>query len=397
MVRLSERVTRMAPAATRVVSERAAEMRRAGRDVLSLSTGEPDFVSPPSVMQAARQALDEGQTFYTPAAGTVELRDEVAGYYRSRFGLDYARDEVMIGAGGKPLLFEAAGALLDPGTEAILIAPAFVSYVEQVRFFDATPVIVETDPETLDFSLDALAAAITPRTRMILLNAPSNPSGRIYSDALVAGLCRLAIDHDLTIVNDEIYERIVFDGRRYRNPLEFVPEARDRMLHINGASKALAMTGWRIGYALGPAPLIRRMTMLQGHNTSGPASISQAAALGGLRAGQDEIDEMARVYQRRKDLITGRLGAMPYIRYIPPEGAFYIFADIRATFGLSIDGMAIHDDQGFCEALLEKAGIATIPGSAFLQPGFFRMSFATSDDTIAEAMDRMDRFFNALA
>ncbi|WP_353475078.1 pyridoxal phosphate-dependent aminotransferase [Salipiger sp. H15] len=398
MVRLAQRVTRMTPAATRVVSERAAALRRAGRDVISLSTGEPDFVSPPSVMAAARQALEAGMTFYTPAAGSVELREEVAAYYSARFGLDYsAQREVMIGSGGKPLLFQACAALLDPGDEAIIIAPAFVSYVEQVRVFDAVPVIVETDPGTLDFTLEDMRAAITPRTRMVMLNAPSNPSGRIYSDALVKGLCELAIEHDLTIINDEIYERIIFDGRRYRNPLELVPEARDRVLHINGASKALAMTGWRIGFALGPADLIKRMTMLQGHNTSGPNSIAQAAALGGLRDGQAEIDAMGAVYQRRKDFITARLSAMPGLRHIPPDGAFYVFADIRGTYGKSVGGMRITDDVSFCEALLEQAEIATIPGSSFLQPGFFRMSFATGDEVLAEAMDRMDRFFAALA
>ncbi|WP_265516875.1 pyridoxal phosphate-dependent aminotransferase [Nitratireductor luteus] len=396
-MRISDRLTRLQPAATRVVSEKAADLRRQGRDIISLSTGEPDFVSPSAVMDAARQALDAGHTFYTPAAGLLELREEVARYYKTRFNLDYEAREVMIGAGGKPLLFEACAALLNPGDEAIIIAPAFVSYVEQVRFCDAKPVIIETDPQTLDFSLDDIRAAITDRTRIIMLNAPNNPSGRIYSDDLVVGLCELAIEHDLTIINDEIYERIVFDGLTYRNPLNFYPAARDRMLHINGASKSLAMTGWRIGFAIGPAELIKRMTMLQGHNTSGPNSIAQWAALSGLRNGQDQIDAMAAQYQKRKNLITARLGRMPYLRYIPPQGAFYIFADIRATYGKSIDGMIITDDVSFCEALLEYAEIAAIPGAAFLQPGFFRMSFATSEDIIETAMTRMHRFLAALA
>ena len=243
----------------------------------------------------------------------IELRDEVARYYKNRFDLVFDRDEVMVGSGGKPLLFQACGALLNPGDEAILIAPAFVSYAEQVRFFDAIPVVVETDPETLDFSVNDVRRAITPKTRIIILNAPSNPSGRIYDEALVAGLCQLAIEHDLTIINDEIYEQIIFDDKIYRNPLNFGPQARDRMLHINGASKALAMTGWRIGFALGPKELIKRMTMLQGHNTSGPSSISQWAALGGLRDGQSEIRDMRDRYQERKGLITARLDDMPYI------------------------------------------------------------------------------------
>lgn len=397
MVHFSDRVARLKPAATRVVSERAAEMRRQGRDVISLSTGEPDFVSPDAVMDAARAALDAGRTFYTPAAGIPELRQAVADYYRNRFGLDYAPSEVMIGAGGKPLLYQACAALLNPGDEAILIAPAFVSYHEQVRLCDATPVVIQTDPQTLDFTLKDVSAAITPRTRMIMLNAPNNPSGRIYGDALVAGLCRLAIEHDLTIINDEIYERIVFDGRTYRNPLNLIPEARDRMLHVNGASKSYAMTGWRIGFAVGPEPLIKKMTQLQGHNTSGASSIAQWAALGGLRDGQADVDRMRDSFQARKDLITRRLDAMPLIRYIPPDGAFYIFADIRQTFGKRSGDIAIVDDMTFCEALIEQAGVAAIPGSSFLQPGFFRMSFATSEANIETAMDRMDAFLRALA
>ncbi|OWU67969.1 hypothetical protein ATO2_13645 [Roseovarius sp. 22II1-1F6A] len=397
MTRISDRLTRLHPAATRVVSEKAADLRRQGRDVISLSTGEPDFVSPPAVMDAARAALEAGHTFYTPAAGLRELREEVAHYYGTRFGLDYSFDEVMIGSGGKPLLFEACAALLNPGDEAIIIAPAFVSYLEQVRFLDATPVVIETDPQTLDFALDDIRAAITDRTRIIMLNAPNNPSGRIYGDDLVIGLCELAMEHDLTIINDEIYERIVFDGAEYRNPLNLCPEARAHVLHINGASKSLAMTGWRIGFAIGPKELIRRMTMLQGHNTSGPNSIAQWATLGGLQHGQDDINAMAAEYQKRKDLITERLGRMPYLRYIPPEGAFYIFADIRETYGKTVAGIRIEDDVSFCEALLEQAEIAAIPGSAFLQPGFFRMSFATSEEVIATAMDRMDAFFEALA
>lgn len=396
MVQFAERLVRLQPAATRVVSEKAQEMRREGRDVLSLSTGEPDFVSPDSVMEAARAALDAGRTFYTPAAGIPELRSAVAEYYRERFGLEYGTNEVMIGAGGKPLLFEACMSLLNPGDEAILIAPAFVSYYEQVRLCDATPVVIRTDPDTLDFSLDDIRAAITPRTRVIMLNAPNNPSGRIYSDELVIGLCRLAMEHDITIINDEIYERIVFDGHSYRNPLNLCPEAREHVLHINGASKSYAMTGWRIGFAIGPAALIKKMTMLQGHNTSGACSIAQWAALGGLQNGQAEVDRMRDSFQARKTLITRRLDDMPLLRYIPPEGAFYIFADIRDAIGKRSGETVITDDVSFCEALIEKAGVATIPGSAFLQPGFFRMSFATSEAIINDAMDRMHRFLSGL-
>ncbi len=396
MTNFSERLMRLQPSATRAMSERASLLRKEGRDVISLSTGEPDFISPDAAMNAARKALDEGHTFYTPTAGIPELRRAISDYYAEQFDLQYDTSEIMVGAGAKPLLFQAFATLLNPGDEVILTAPAWVSYVEQIRFFDGIPVILETDPETLDFDLDTIRAAITDKTRAIVLNSPNNPSGRVYADQDIAALCQLAIEHNLTLINDEVYERILFDGVRYRNPVTICPEARDHVLNINAVSKTYAMTGWRIGFAAGPQPLIKRMTMLQGHVTSGASSIAQWAALGALRDGQEAVDKMSAEYQRRKDLITGLMGAMPHIRYIPPQGAFYIFADIRGAIGKRIGDTTITDDMSFCEALLEHADLALVPGTAFLQPGFVRLSFATSPDVIRAAMERLGGFLSRL-
>ena len=395
MTVISERLMRLQPSATRAMSERAGALKAQGHDIISLSTGEPDFISPEAAMAAARKALDDGRTFYTPTAGISDLRAGIADYYADQLGLSYHTSQIMVGAGAKPLLFEAFAALLNPGDEVILTAPAWVSYVEQIRFFDGKPVILAADPDTLNFDLRAIAAAITPKTRAIVLNSPNNPSGRVYADQDIAALCRLAVEHDLTLINDEVYERILFDGVCYRNPVSLYPKAREHVVTINAVSKTYAMTGWRIGYALGPQPLIKRMTMLQGHMTSGACSIAQWAALGAIRDGQGAVRGMAAHYQSRKDLITGLMKSMPYIRTIPPQGAFYIFADIRATIGKRAGETRITDDMSFCDALLDH-GLALVPGTAFLQPGFVRLSFATSEDTLRTAMNRLGGFLTIL-
>ena len=396
MTVLSERLHRLNPSATRAMSERAAELRAQGRDVISLSTGEPDFVSPDAAMDAARIALDNGQTFYSPTAGIPELRAAIRDDYARRFGLSYDTAQIMVGAGAKPLLFQAFAALVNPGDEVILNAPAWVSYVEQIRFFDGKAVILETNPHTLDLNLAAIRAALTPRTRAIVLNSPNNPSGRLYPDDDIKALCALAVEHDLIIINDEVYERILFDGAHYRNPVELYPTARDHVLNINAVSKSYAMTGWRIGFALGPQELIKRMIRLQGHLTSGASSIAQWAATGALRDGDDAVHNMSDHYQSRKDLMADLLDHMPGLRYVPPRGAFYIFADIRATFGKYRGNTRITDDISFCEALLEQDALALVPGTAFLQPGFVRLSLATSPDIIRAAMKRLNHFLTHL-
>lgn len=396
MTVLSERLCRLNPSATRAMSERAAELRTQGRDVISLSTGEPDFVSPDAAMEAARTALDKGQTFYSPTAGIPELRAAIRDDYARRFNLSYDTAQIMVGAGAKPLLFQAFAALVNPGDEVILNAPAWVSYVEQIRFFDGKAVILETDPQTLDLDLAAIRAALTPHTRAIVLNSPNNPSGRLYPDEEIKALCALAVEHDLIIINDEVYERILFDGAHYRNPVELYPAARGHVLNINAVSKSYAMTGWRIGFALGPQEIIKRMTRLQGHLTSGASSIAQWAATGALRDGDDAVHTMSAHYQNRKDLMAGLLDHMPDLRYVPPQGAFYIFADIRATFGKYRGNTHITDDISFCEALLEQDALALVPGTAFLQPGFVRLSLATSPDIIRAAMKRLNHFLTHL-
>lgn len=395
-MKISERLLQMTPSATRAISDKAGELKSRGVQIISFSSGEPDFEAPEASMRYALKAMQDGQTHYTATAGLIELKEAVIEYYRERFRLDYANNEIIIGAGAKPLIFEALGALVDPGDEVILTAPSWVSYVEQIRFFGGKPVIVETQKESLDLDIDDIARAITPRTVALIINSPQNPTGKIYSKELVQDLCRLIKKHDLFLINDEIYERITFDGLVYRNPLCFAPAAREHVLNINGVSKAYAMTGWRIGFGLGPEILVKKMTSLQGHLTSGACSIAQWAAVGAIKEAQKDVAEMVTEYQKRKEMVVKALGAMPHITFIEPQGAFYAFINIGKTCGRKLSGQAVKDDIDFCRKLLEKSHVAAVPGSAFLLPGYIRISFATSRENIDAGMKRIRGFLEEL-
>ncbi|GKX32838.1 MAG: aminotransferase [Rhizobiaceae bacterium MnEN-MB40S] len=395
-MKLSDRIQALQPSATRVIAERAADLKSQGIDVISLSTGEPDFVSPEAAFDGAREAMDSGWTHYTATAGVTELRQAVADYYDTRFGLSYQPTDVMVGSGAKPLLFEAFAALVNPGDEVILTSPSWVSYVEQVRFFGGAPVIVDTEETTLDLDVAAIEAAITDRTVAFVLNSPHNPTGKIFSEESVAAICKLAVERNFMIVNDEVYERICFEGQRYRNPLSYAPEAREHVLNINAASKTYAMTGWRIGFAVGPSPLIRKMTSLQGHVTSGASSIAQWAALGAIRNAQQDVDDMIDIYEDRKNAVLALLDRIPKLSYITPQGAFYVFIDVRQSYGGRAGNAVIVDDVSFCEALIEQAHLALVPGSAFLKSGYVRLSFATSLELIETGLERLQRFMQDL-
>lgn len=396
MYTLSDRLSHVASSATRAISEKAQSLKNQGIDVISLSTGEPDFVSPDGAKNSAMQAIQDGKTFYTATAGIPELRQAVTEYYKNRFDLEYTNDSVLVGTGAKQLLFEAFAVLLNQGDEVIITAPAWVSYIEQIKIFGGVPVVVETDSESLELDIDEIKQAITPRTKAFVLNAPNNPSGKIYAPELIKQLCQLALEHDIIIINDEVYERIVFDGYTYDHPLQIMPECKTHMVNINAVSKTYAMTGWRIGYALGPQDIIKGMTKLQGHITSGTSAISQWASVGAIMDCQDDVDNMVSLYTARKNVIENRVAKMPYITYIKPQGTFYIFINIKATIGKQIGGQKITDDTSFCTMLLHHAKLALVPGQAFLQSGFVRISFAKSENIINHAMDRLETFLNTL-
>ncbi len=395
-MRLSARATALEPSATMAVATKAKELKRSGKPVISFGAGEPDFTSPPAVMEAARTAMNRGETHYTPGAGIPELREEVCRYYRERFGLTYEPAQVLIGAGVKPLVYEAFACLLDPGDEVVVFAPAWVSYVEQIRLCGGKEVIVDTAETNFIPRLEDVRKALSPRTVGLLINTPCNPTGVLYDADLLRGLARIAEERDLWILFDEIYERFTYGEARHENIVALVPEAADRTLLVNGVSKTFAMTGWRVGYALGPKTLLAKMGAVQGHFTSNACSISQWASVGALKEADDDVEAMRRAFRKRRDLMVERLSAMPYIRFVQPQGAFYVFVDIRACLGTSYGGKLLDSDLAFCNSLLDAEYVATVPGSPFLAPGHLRLSYANSTEEIDEGMRRLHRFLNNL-
>jgi aspartate aminotransferase len=374
--RLSEQVQRLRPSSTIAVTSQALEMQRSGIDVLSMAAGEPDFDTPAHVREAAIQAIQTGKTRYTQVQGIPELRETIAAKLERENGLHYSPDAVTVGNGGKQSLFNAFFALLDPGDEVLIPAPYWVSYPEMVRFAGGVPVAVHTRPEDgYRIEVEALRAAITPRTKLIVLNSPGNPTGAVFPEATLQAIAELAQQHNLFIVTDEMYEHIIYD-HQHVSIARFAPE---HTLTINGASKAYAMTGWRIGYAAGPLPLIRAMNAIQGQSTSNASSVSQWAATAAI-ADSREFIEMARgKFQQRRDRIVAGLNALG-LHTPTPDGAFYVLADTTS----------IHPDElEATRIILGDAKVAVVPGTDFLAPGRVRLSYATSLEQIDRVLERL--------
>lgn len=387
-MKLSKRILDIMPSATISISGKAKSMKAEGKPVISFSMGEPDFGTPECARKAAISAIERGESHYTINSGLAELRKEVASYYKRRFGLDYTAQEVIIAPGAKPLLYEAMQMLVDPGDEVILFAPAWVSYVEQLHLAGGKEIIVDTMATDLVPTEEALNAAYTPKTVGMIINSPSNPSGAIYDEATLKMIADFAKKHDLWIIFDEIYERFAYAPAKHVNILNVDPELRDRTIIINGVSKAYAMTGWRIGYALAPKELIEKMDTLQTHLTSNATSIAQWAALDAIKNADSDVDAMKNTFEERKNAIVEMVNAMPYVKVKNPEGAFYIFVDVRDC--------PIPDDIKFCERLLEEKYVAAVPGESFFAPGFVRFSYACSMENIKEGMTRMQEFLKSL-
>lgn len=392
----AKRVLRLKPSATRAMADKAEQAKAAGKQVISFTTGEPDFPSPDVAKEFAVKAIHENKTRYTTTPGIKELRAAIIEYYKERHSLSFEPNEILVGAGAKPILFEAIGALVDAGDEVIVPTPAWVSYIEQIEVFDGVPVLVDTADNGFAPRIEDIRAAVTDKTVAIMLNTPHNPTGAVFSREFMRELCLLAKEKGFVVINDEIYEQLTYDGVRYVNPLADVPEARDVVLTINGVSKTFAMTGWRIGYALGSAKLIAKIATLQGHNTSCACSVSQWAAVGALRHAQPDADRMVAEYSKRLDYVYGEISTMPHVRLTKPKGAFYVFIDVRPCFGKRFEGTAITDDITFCGLLLEHGLVALVPGTAFLAPGFARMSYASSMEDLRQGMALMRGFLEKL-
>lgn len=392
---LSKTLERVKPSPTVAVTQLAAELKRAGRDVIALGAGEPDFDTPDNIKAAAVAAIEAGKTKYTAPDGIIELKEAICAKFKRENGLDYQPSQISVSTGGKQVLYNAFMATLNPGDEVIVPAPYWVSYPDIVRLGGAEPVIVEGVPEMgYKITADQLEAAITPKTKWFIFNSPSNPTGAGYSRDELRALTDVLLRHPhVWLMSDDMYEHLAYDDFSFCTPAEIEPKLYDRTLTVNGVSKAYAMTGWRIGYAGGPEHLIAAMRKVQGQSTTNPCTISQWAAVEALNGPQDFLADRAEAFLRRRNLVVEGLNACAGISCAVPEGAFYVYPSVAECIGkTSAGGRKIENDEAFCTALLEEEGVAVVFGAAFGLSPNFRVSYATSDEALTEACARIARF-----
>ena len=384
-ITLSNRVKAVKPSPTLAVTARAAALRAAGKQIIGLGVGEPDFDTPDSIKAAAIQAINNGFTKYTAVDGTASLKKAVIEKFKRDNGFDYAPNQILVSSGGKQSFFNLAQALLNPGDEVIIPAPYWVSYPDMVLLADGVPVILETgQAENFKISPEQLRAAITDKTRLLVINSPSNPTGVAYSLDELKALGEVLRDFpDVLIASDDMYEHILWNKGQFVNILNANPDFYSRTIVLNGVSKAYSMTGWRIGYCAGPAPLIEAMCIVQSQSTSNPTSISQVAAEQALNGDQSFIDMMMVEFKKRHDYVVAELNSIDGIECLPTDGTFYVFPNVEKLIA-RLDG--VNDDLDFSEFLIEKAGVALVPGSAFGAPGYIRISIATSMENLQNAL-----------
>ena len=388
-IRLAQRVQRIKPSATLAVTARAARLRAEGKDIIGLGAGEPDFDTPVHIADAGVAAIRAGHTRYTNVDGTNELKDAIIGKFRRDNGLEYSRPQILVSSGAKQTVFNLCCALLDPGEEVIIPAPYWVSYPDMVMVADGTPVPVFAGAgQGYKITPAQLAAAITPRTRLLILNSPCNPTGAAYSRAELQAFGAVLAKHpDVVIGTDDMYEHIWWGPEAFTSFATANPQLYERTVTINGCSKSYAMTGWRIGYCGGPAEVIAAMATIQGQSTSNASSISQKAATVALNSSQECVAEFNRAFKARHDLVVEGLNALPGVSCLRGWGSFYAFANVEQAMRM----IGVADDNAFAEFLINEAGVAVVPGSAFGGPGHIRLSFAASTETLKDALGRMQR------
>ena len=387
-MKLASRVNQVTPSLTLAIDSLAKEMKKNGEDVCSFSAGEPDFDTPTHIKAAAKKALDEGKTRYGPAAGEAGLRKAIAEKLLRDNQLAYNADNVIVTNGGKQSLYNLIMALIEAGDEVIIPAPYWLSYPEMVTLAGGTSVIVNTSLENhYKITPEQLEAAITPKTKLFVLNSPSNPTGIVYTPEEIAALAKIVVEKDILVVSDEIYEKILYDGAIHRSIASFGPEIFQRSIISNGFAKAFSMTGWRVGYIAGPVEIVKAMTKIQGHSTSNVCTFAQYGAIAALESPQDCIEEMVKAFSERRQYILERVRSLPGLNCPTPNGAFYVFIDISQT------GLKSRD---FCQKLLETQKVAAIPGIAFGADDCIRLSYATDLKTIEKGFDRLDQFIGTL-
>ncbi len=388
---LAKNVQRMQSSVTMAISARAASMRRQGIDVISLSAGEPDFDTPQHIKDAAIRAIQEGFTKYTvPGSGIIELKEAICRKIKRDNGLEYSPDQVIVNNGAKHSLFLTCAALLDPGDEVIIPTPYWVTFSEQPKLMGADPVIVQTRPENhLKLTAGEFRRALTPRTRLLILNSPSNPSGAVYTREELQALAQVAVENRIHVLSDEIYEKLIYGGARHCSISTLGEEIRELTIAVNGVSKTYAMTGWRIGYAASTKEIIAGMDRVQGQEVSHPSSISQKAAVAALDGPQEVVEEMRVEFDKRRRYMVERLNALQGVKCALPQGAFYAYPDVSFYYGRSAGSRKIADSVELCAFLLEEGKVACVPGAGFGTREHIRLSYATSMQNIQRAMDRI--------
>ncbi|KND16782.1 pyridoxal phosphate-dependent aminotransferase [Pannonibacter sp. Q-1] len=391
---IADALSRVKPSATIAVTNKARELKAAGRDVIGLGAGEPDFDTPENIKAAAIKAINEGKTKYTAVDGIPELKEAICAKFKRENGLTYTPAQVTVGTGGKQVLYNALVATVNPGDEVLIPTPYWVSYPDMVELAGGTPVIVEADKKTFKITAEALEAAITPKTKWFIFNSPSNPSGAAYTRAELKALTDVLVRHPhVWVMSDDMYEHLVYDNFEFTTPAQVEPSLYDRTLTVNGVSKAYAMTGWRIGYAAGPVQLIKAMATVQSQSTSNPSSIAQYAAVEALNGTQDFIPKNNEIFKARRDLVVSMLNQAKGLVCPVPEGAFYVFPSCEGCIGKTApSGKVIETDEDFVTELLEAEGVAVVQGSAFGLGPNFRISYATATEALEDACQRIQRF-----
>ena len=399
MVELSHSIKRIKPSATMAVTQKARELKAAGKDIIGLGAGEPDFDTPENIKKAAIQAINDGDTKYTPVDGTPELKKAIKAKFKRENNLDYELDEISVGTGGKQIIFNAFAVSLNESDEVIIPAPYWVTYPDVVNYFNGKPIFVQCGEESgFKITPQQLENTINQSTKWFILNSPSNPTGSCYTKNELLELANVLKKYPhVNIMTDDLYEHLIYDDNEFHTFASIAPELKERILTLNGVSKAYAMTGWRIGYAGGNANLIKAMGKLQSQSTSNPTSISQAAAVEALNGDNSFISERAKVFKGRRDFLINEFTSMNGITCRVPEGAFYVFPSCKGVIGkIDESNNKITNDEEFTTSLLEHAGVAVVQGSAFGLEGYFRISYATSDENLKNACVRMRDFLNKL-
>lgn len=393
----SKKAMNITPSITLAITAKAKELKGAGVDVVSFGAGEPDFNTPKNIMDAAIKSMEEGKTKYTPTSGIIELREAICKKLKEDNNLSYNSNQIIVSTGAKQCLADVFMAILNPGDEVIVPIPYWVSYPELIKLADGVPVFVEGKEENdYKYTLESLNKVVNDNTKAIIINSPNNPTGTVYSIEELKEIAEFAQKHDLIIISDEIYEKLIYDGKKHISVASLSENAYNRTIVINGFSKSYAMTGWRLGYAAGNAEVIKLMTSVQSHVTSNTNSIAQYAGVEALNGPKDEIEKMVKKFEERRNLMIDRIKSITGLSIIRPEGAFYVMINLENYLGKSINENVINNSVDFSRELLEHEKVAVIPGSAFGLDKYIRLSYATSEELILKGLDRIERFLNKL-